>query len=445
MTSGEGSLPPALSAKYPRSFAYKTMKDRIPVIIAKTVDHLNRSKDMIVKEYGGEAAREELKAATGSLSQLRYEVMTNKPAALLRDSLSDQPAWNAELKKRAAKGDPLTWFDSDWLWMECYMYRRMQEAVAMCKLLKDLDLFQDSKQASFTNSYAPIATLTSYLKEVTIKLTTSRDATKIGFYFTQFMQMALWGNKCDLSISAGQDNYQTKDPLQQLTDLKPKLLVDDTLKVFDCLYNKGKKDGGHVDIVMDNAGFEQLTDWCLAEFLLVSGLTDKVIFHIKPIPWFVSDVTPNDFSWTLTQMSQMNHHAISHFAQRWKSRMEDKSWVVQVDNFWSMPNDYSDMQEVLPSLYRQLAQSDLVIFKGDLNYRKLTGDLNWDPTTTFETSLRGFLPSSLCALRTLKSDSVVGLKAGQAKEAERENEGWMVAGEWAVLSFAKEKVPNYGT
>ena len=41
-----------------------------------------------------------------------------------------------------------------------------------------------------------------------------------------------------------------------------------------------------------------------------------------------------------------------------------------------------------PALYEELGEADLLIFKGDLNYRKLIGDLNWETTVTFKTALQ---------------------------------------------------------
>lgn len=40
-------------------------------------------------------------------------------------------------------------------------------------------------------------------------------------------------------------------------------------------------------------------------------------------------------------------------------------------------------------LYESLGEAAIVFFKGDLNYRKLMGEMNWPPTTTFEDALRG--------------------------------------------------------
>ena len=64
---------------------------------------------------------------------------------------------------------------------------------------------------------------------------------------------------------------------------------------------------------------------------------------------------------------------------------------------------FSRMGDTDPELYRTLAQSSFVLFKGDLNYRKLIGDLAWPPTSSFERALQGFNPAPLATLRTLVS------------------------------------------
>ncbi|KAI8788219.1 protein-glutamate O-methyltransferase [Biomphalaria glabrata] len=431
-------VPPPLSAKNVDSFAYPTMKDRIPVIISRIVDNLTRNRDKIIKDYPGEDSLTELKVIIGAMSQLRYEVMTNKPAAPLRDGRSDSFAWNTELKKETEKaGEEPKWFDSAWLWMECYMYRRVCESVFMSNYLKDLDVFEEQKQAAFTNSYKAISSLTMYLMEIL----SEQELTPLGSmtknYFLDFLQLSLWGNKCDLSISAGNQNHQEHNPIEQLAKLKPFILIDQAEDVFQILCSAWERLGGQpgqVDIVLDNAGFELVTDLCLAEFLVSTGLASKICFHVKAMPWFVSDVTERDFMWTLKQMSAMNHLAISRFSQKWKSYLQDGKWSLRVSDYWTMPNDYNQMKELFPNLYSDLSSTDFILFKGDLNYRKLVGDLQWDPTTDFSVALRDFKPAPLCVLRTLKSDVVVGLNPGQAEDVKKIDGNWMINGEWAVIS-----------
>lgn len=192
---------------------------------------------------------------------------------------------------------------------------------------------------------------------------------------------------------------------------------------------------GCVDIVLDNAGFEFVTDLCLAEYLIVAGLAKTVHLHAKAFPWFVSDVTPADFEATKDFFQRSNSLAMNMFLKKWKDRLTKGSWTFQVHDYWTMPQDYSDMRKYCPDLYAELSLSNLIIFKGDLHYRKLVGDRDWPTTTSFEHSLRNFHPAPLCSLRALKADLVTGLKDGQAVEIEKKDKHWMVNGNWAVMSY----------
>lgn len=59
-------------------------------------------------------------------------MQTDKPVLPLTDGLSDAEIWNQYLQRHQQKeGDPgaVSWFKSPWLYVECYMYRRIQEAL----------------------------------------------------------------------------------------------------------------------------------------------------------------------------------------------------------------------------------------------------------------------------------------------------------------------------
>ncbi|KAI8477680.1 amine oxidase, partial [Branchiostoma belcheri] len=336
---------------------------------------------------------------------------------------------------RAVQRSDPSWFTSAWLYVECYMYRRIQQALEESTRLRTFDPFRAQKAAGLLNSESPIASLASYVHEATQDPSTLTPQ-DIHTLFNQLIQVNLWGNKCDLSISGGSENYQKHDPIQQLASLKPFIIINQTDQVWSRISqpNSSKR----VDLVVDNAGFELFSDLVLAELLLVTKLADVIHFHLKAMPWFVSDATREDFMWTLDVLRASNHADVSHYGNRWRRRIEDGTWVLHEHDFWTCPHDYSQMEAVAPDLYADLAKSHLVVFKGDLNYRKITGDLKWPHTVPFSRALRGFLPSALCTLRTLKADLIVGLEEGQAERIEREAEeaaDWMkFKGRWEYRS-----------
>ncbi|XP_046364326.2 damage-control phosphatase ARMT1-like [Haliotis rufescens] len=430
-------VPDNLSAKYKDSFAYLTVRDRMPVILTKVVDTVYRMKNKMRDECG-EDTSDELKDITGRLSKLRFQIQTDKPVEHLEDSRTDTQFWNQHHQDllKLNNGKPIKWFSAAWLYLECYMYRRIQESVELTHKLKGLDVFEEQKREAYHTSEGAVTTLLTYLLEVVGQCqgySSEEKADKL----KQFLEVALWGNKCDLSISAGFSNSQTTCILEQLNLLNPNILADDSQHVIQTLQQKRQTRGqaGRVDIVLDNAGFELVTDLCLAEFLMSADLASSIHFHGKAIPWFVSDVTRNDLEWMLQIMMGTNNLAISTFGAKWQERLKLGSWVFHDSDFWTSPFDFSLMKKRANDLYSDLGEADLVFFKGDLNYRKLVGDKRWDPTDSFSRSLRGFEPAPLCSLRALKSDVVVGLKPGLAEKTEHHDKDWMINGKWAVISF----------
>ena len=212
--------------------------------------------------------------------------------------------------------------------------------------------------------------------------------------------------------------------------------------VWDTLTAAGADKPGSVrlDIVLDNAGFELITDLCMAEFLLASNLVKCIQFHGKSIPWFVSDVTRRDFDFTLDYLSEASSNVMSALGRKWRERISDGSFVYKDHDFWTLPHDFSEMKKVAPGLYQELSQSDLIIFKGDLNYRKLVADRQWAVTVPFEQALRGFHPAPLCSLRTLKADVVTGLAEGVLERVQACDKDWMTDGQWAVVQCCLKKV-----
>ena len=117
-----------LSAKYKQTFAYPTIKDRCPVILCKIIDHLHRQRINLSRELGPEAG-EGLYKVVEELSKLRYEMQTDKAIVPIEDGTGNAGVWNTYLEDRQREEERPSWFSSAWLWVECYMYRRVLQSL----------------------------------------------------------------------------------------------------------------------------------------------------------------------------------------------------------------------------------------------------------------------------------------------------------------------------
>ncbi|XP_053679891.1 damage-control phosphatase ARMT1-like [Anopheles nili] len=425
-----------LKGQYKQGFGYYTMRERLPVILTQVIDQLAKDKDQIAENFGGDPVREELKSAIGEISKLKYELQTDKDFKPIRSAVGDEAVWNNFIE---GLGEDNSYFSACWLYAETYMYRRLNNIFENTTSLQKLDYFQQQKHKALTNSYdAMIAVLHSieaFNKE-------NKSFEEIGSFFRKLLKLNLWGNRCDLSISAGQDVKQDGDPFSLLESLEPFTVRDDTLDIWQCLTAQSSAETGSsgiVEIINDNSGYELFTDLCLADFIVHHKLAPKVCFNVKAIPWYISDVTPKDLQWTLDTFADHAEPILAQFGTRLKNHFASGALELRsVDNFWTSPYEFYRMQEVVPALYDTLSQAKLLIFKGDLNYRKLLGDFNFPYTTPFIDALRGFLPTNLCTLRTVKADLICGLPEGMAEDLQCKDSSWMVTGEYGVIQFAKK-------
>jgi uncharacterized protein with ATP-grasp and redox domains len=221
--------------------------------------------------------------------------------------------------------------------------------------------------------------------------------------FIEMCEICLWGNATDLSLLTNL-TYEDIQKLQGSEARKASeknILVNDLDKAFKILseaQSAGKKER-RVDIVLDNAGFELYVDLILAGYLLASGLATNVVFHPKSIPWFVSDVLPQDFAsliYTLADpqtfysalsddekhegktpvpLSATEEETLKFLFQNWSTSHAEGQLVLRPNTFWTAGGSFWRLPKTEPELYEDLKESELVIFKGDLNYRKLTADV----------------------------------------------------------------------
>lgn len=249
------------------------------------------------------------------------------------------------------------------------------------------------------------------------------------------MQVNLWGNRCDLSISCGEEVQPDENPFNVIEGLDQFILANDAAAIYNCLMAGSPR--ARVDFILDNAGYELFTDLVMADFLIRYDFAATVRFHCKAIPWFISDVMARDFHWTIERLANSPVTTVSEFGRRVRTYVESQQIELRpAELFWTSPYGYDAMDRYAPDLYADLSQSHLLIFKGDLNYRKLLGDLNWRSDTEFVEVLQSFRPTNLCTLRTIKADLICGVSTEVCANISDRNPKWMETGEYGVIQFA---------
>lgn len=249
-------------------------------------------------------------------------------------------------------------------------------------------------------------------------------------------------------MSSGQDVSDKVNNLAELLDsFQSNILCDDTEQIWNLLkkfrnYQHKKTHHNRIDIVLDNCSIELAADLILCDFLLRNEFISSITLHAKAFSWFISDVTKTEFDFLLRQFDSSNSLVIANFMKRIRSYLADGRMRLEHDHmFWTLPYSYDRMPEKAPDLYQKfLESSSLVIFKGDLNYRKLIADLDWPFDTKLKTAARQFQPANVCAIRTIKADLIAGLDLTNPKYLDvikmfGSSRKWMNTGDYGIIQF----------
>lgn len=351
------------------------------------------------------ATTEEGKKIVDELARLKYEVQHDRQLTPIRDDgFPDVDVYNKELEQL---GNP-SWLSVNWLYSECYLFRRISTSFALSEHWKTYDVFARQKIKTFRSSRPAVLELASRYKALLKQIEESHgepadeEAEKI--LFLEMCEICLWGNATDLSLLTNltYEDIQKLQGSEARKNAEKNILVNDLPAVYDLLRKakaEGKKER-RVDIVLDNAGFELFVDLILAGYLLSSGLATHVVLHPKDIPWFVSDVLPSDFAELLNALASPKKfyetpsedevlqnktpapladkeaEDLSFLFQNWSQLYAEGQVILRPNRFWTHPGSFWRLPGVAKELYEDLKTSEVVLFKGDLNYRKLTGDVS---------------------------------------------------------------------
>ncbi|KAJ8705896.1 hypothetical protein PYW07_010673 [Mythimna separata] len=546
-----------LQGTFRKSFAYYSLKERLPVILTKIIDYTSREQAKIMKNNN--ATQEDVVSFMRSVTKLKNDLVTNKEYEPLRMENPNAKLWNQWIESQENK----RYFLNSWMFTECYVYRRLKEGCELTKTLKEFDYFEEQKKQAFQNNIEIMCLVAD--KVVDMANISEKDKRKADF--VTLLKICLWANKCDLSLSLGSQVDLIKaakdateklrlnpppppptkgkkkpgptgpiiisaDPFQMILDLKDKIIADDCNKIADqvvskaqamtdkvaaqkqalafkaqCTCGKLAKQAGMpiceekkpeeapaaegdakaegekakeapaapaepekpiaclakltvpqtvmFDIVCDNAGYELFADMCLAHFLIQQKIVERVRFHVKNMPWFVSDVTKKDFRYLIdaccnAEFSQpsatgsvdeegnpkvITSANLKALGQQWRKYVEDGAFMAMDEEYWTYPLCFKDMKKTDIDLYRKLQLAVAIMFKGDLNYRKLVGDVNCNPYTALQASTQGFLPAPIIAVRTVKAETVCGLPKGKYDVLNQLDPKWMQSGDYGVIQW----------
>ncbi|KAL5112319.1 Damage-control phosphatase ARMT1 [Taenia crassiceps] len=301
------------------------------------------------------------------------------------------------------------------------------------------------------------------LEESLLSLEFERHHEDLKFY----LMCSLWANEFDLSLNADGMGVEKHTSTSQLrSDVRIKTATQMVVDDLDTIVSRWPQRLAAtstdrrrtVILVMDNTAPEMFADLVLSEFLLSSGLAEQIVFMPKIMPWFVSDVTQFDLEWLLKEALPgcAASQKLATWAERWSQRFQEGSFVVELHAFWTLPLGYNELKTQSPDLYRRLTVGcDVVIFKGDLNYRKLLEDRSWAPdsqedkTTAFQRCFSnsaldddgdGGSRSLIMALRVAKSDVAVGLTPARLQAVRAPDPQWWVKGLYGFAQIVRNVV-----
>jgi uncharacterized protein with ATP-grasp and redox domains len=315
----------------------------------------------------------------------------------------------------------MDWLQTPWFFAEVYFYHRILEGTGYFRPGpgQGIDPFGLQKRLGIETSQTAAASLCEKVDASVVSGAWDEAV------FRGLLAIDLWGNQVDLSLWPASQGHETG--AEVFAARAEQALVDDSSWVGK--YVSGLSEESQVDFILDNAGFELVTDLCLLDLLLATGRVGKVVVHVKVQPTFVSDAMEKDVRAAISFLARAENTSIRAVGGRLAQAVIDGRFLLRADPFWTTSLPMWDAPDVLVAA---LSHSSLLVFKGDANYRRLLGDRHWPFETPFG-QIVDYLPAPVLALRTIKSEVAAGLAPELARRAAAQDQQWMIDGQWGMI------------
>jgi Damage-control phosphatase ARMT1-like domain len=443
-------LPPKICSDVVGTWAHDTMSRRVYQEILCNI---------VLKDCADDLAQAHFLPIRDAIISLRTELQFAATTPLTALSLPPIDDVDPQQRKEWEEWDNIlapylenkdTWLSAPWLVTEFYVYRRLMQCFDYWNLQSAgymYDPFITQKRnglLSSTGNAEPALTKLQVLLEQ-LNQSDAEDGTVVRAGLLLATQLSLWGNKMDLSLWPADVNAASTDVFSSILEqASTNLLHDDSnqLSEYCCQIlrtrNRSSPSKTNVDIIVDNAGFELVTDLALAQYLIESGIAGTVTFQMKSHPTFVSDALEKDLLETVEYYERLDPNqfpACVRAGQQWRKMLNSGQWVCVEHSFWVQPLAMWDMYEPLRSELN--SRCNLAFVKGDANYRRLLGDRMWDLSAPFEDVVGCYFPVPVCALRTLKAELGCGMERDQVERAQSLDPNWMTNGRFGVVHFGR--------
>jgi hypothetical protein len=358
-------------------FARYSMQVRVPRIAR---DLLDKNRELSPRERD-------------AVETLACSIEGDGPLPSPRPPGPDVEAWQSAHAEHAQE----QWLSAEWFHAELAFYREIASACRFWETGRDP--FRPAKHEELAGD-RPWSRL-----ERSLGVIGSREDR-----IADLLDGCLWGNRVDLSYTVAAATETRRDD---------DLLVDERARAVPLLV----RPGCHVHLVADNAGAELAMDLALVDAVLEDAAA-RVTLHLKMQPVFVSDATPDDVRDTIAGMERRTAGTRA-LAARLRAAFDAGRLSFAPDPFWSGPRF---LWQAPAHLVRTLSSATLVVFKGDANYRRVVGDAPWPAATPFGEGA-SYASFPLLCLRTMKSDSVLGLPSGLADRLDASEPRWRIDGQ----------------
>lgn len=363
-------IPVHLTTGEPDSFAAFTLEERLPAILDNLANYADARTDQALQQLAAE---------------IREGEITPLPPVIF-----------GPLDQVIKPYTGRHWADMPFLTVELYFYARILLAFGYTATTS-VDPFRPLKDTVSLQAIESLTPITDYCDP---------DCD-----ITGLLRWSMTGNTADLSQ-------------QVITDASQISLLVDESNAAQRLLTSGMH---RIDFVFDNAGIDVLADLLLIR--RISKYCSHIIAHVRPYPIFVSDVTMTDLEYLIAELTTSSIPMSRRLGKDITQLLHQNRLILRTSPALGLPVCFCEDKTLTRETFEN---TELVIFKGDLNYRYFAGDRRWPHTMEKRYFFERFSRPAIC-LRTLKSEVLVGLPADVATRTLHLQPDWLTSGRHGII------------